>query len=91
MCFQQLSYSNVDIICLQEVFFGDMQRKLYRTLRRKYPYAVSALDLTAEEESLERACTVDELHQVVGCLLAECANLTGAELSVCSILRYYLN
>lgn len=78
----------MDIICLQEVLTADIQWEIYRSLKDKYPYILSALDLTIEGESLERACTLQELQQVGFCVQTQCAGLSGQELIGCSSLRY---
>lgn len=83
----QINNSDVDIICLQEVLFADIQRQIYRGLKDKYPYILSALDLSAEGESPERACALEEVQQVLGCSQAQCPGLTGVELAGCFALR----
>ena len=74
----------MDIFCLQEVFFADVQREIYRALKGKYPYILSAADLSAESESLERACEPPELLGVLTCLQTDCAGLTDeAAATIC--------
>lgn len=78
----------MDILCLQEVFFADTQRLIYRALKNKYPYAVSALNLSLDEESPQRACTVQEAILFQTCIATQCPGLTGNLLGNCFLMRY---
>jgi hypothetical protein len=78
----------VDIICLQEVLLANLQRQIYRAVKDEYPYILSALDLTVEEESPERACAVGEVEQVDQCSQVQCPGLTGSMLFGCFSIRY---
>ena len=81
----QINDSDVDIFCLQEVFFADIQRQIYRALKERYPYILSATDLTLESESPERACEPQELFGVFTCVQTLCAGLPDNEASICLV------
>ena len=80
----------MDILCLQEVFPANLQRRIYRALKNKYPYILSALDLTVEEESSERACSVAQVSQVDVCARQHCSGLEGEQYSICFQGRYIM-
>ena len=77
----------MDIFCLQEVFFADIQRQIYRALVDRYPYILSAANLTKETESPERACGVQEALGLVACVQTNCAGLTGGDATICFVQR----
>lgn len=83
-----MNNSDVDILCLQEVYFADTQRQIYRSLRHKYPYAVSALDLSVEDVNTQMpACSVQEGTVFQQCVHTQCAGITGFQLGGCVVLR----
>ena len=67
----------MDIFCLQELFFGDVQRQVYNAAKDLYPYVHTATDLTVDDStSTTPACTPEENAQFVSCLIANgCSNL----------------
>ena len=73
----------MDVLCLQEVFFVDIQQQIYNALNEKYPYILSAADLSAEVNSTP-ACTSQELGELVVCTNAQCPGLEGIALTVCT-------
>ncbi len=76
-------------MCLQEVFFADIQQQIYRDLKSQYPYILSSVDLEADSSSTDgTACTSDEIQQAVQCLSNECSGLQGIQLAFCGGLRY---
>ena len=77
----------MDIFCLQEVVQADVQRRIYSALRQKYPYAVSALDLSAEVDSSQPACTLEEAGGVQVCTVTNCAGLDEDSTRACVIFR----
>ena len=80
--------SDVDIFCLQEVWRGNVQRRLRKELKAYYPYALSAIDLDTQPDNSGPACTSDEVNIVFTCQEQNCPGLSGPELVVCSIARY---
>lgn len=88
----QIDSSDVDIFCLQEIFDTGIQRQIYAALKNKYPYSLSALNLSAEGESAERACSLEQLQQVGVCAQTQCPNLppAGGAFAACVALRYSL-
>ena len=76
----------MDIFCLQEVLFSDVQREIVAAVIDEYPYAFSAQDLMPTPSSNAMACTVVDLLTFEECFLQNCANFSGP-LSVCISLK----
>lgn len=71
--------SKLDVICLQEVWRTDYQRRIYSALRHHYPYYVSLINLTAvEDPNSPRACSLADVQSYGGCLIANCNSSTPA-------------
>lgn len=83
--FLQIRNSDIDILCLQEVYFADVQRQIYRALQDTYPYIFTAADLTADDSDPTRACTLSELLTIGICLITHCAGLERVEMFACII------
>ena len=79
--------SDVDIFCLQEVWRGNVQRRLRKELKAYYPYALSAIDLDTQPDNSGPACTSDEVNIAFTCQQENCPGLFGPELVVCNIVR----
>lgn len=71
----QIEESDVDILCLQEIFYGDIQRQIYADLSQTYPYILSNLDFSAEFNT-NGACTLSEIQQMSECIAAQCSSFT---------------
>ena len=86
---QQIIESDVDIFCLQEVWYADIQRQIYNGVKDYYPYALSAVDLTDSTVSSEPACTRDTLNQFLQCQAMNCAALADSitQYEICGVLR----
>ena len=82
---------DVDIFCLQEVWFADVQRSLYNSVRDKYPYALSAVDLNNSTGNSDPVCPLVVLGQFGACQATNCPGLSGTELLGCLVLRYACN
>ena len=63
----------MDFLCLQRVVLVDIQRQIYQGLRDTYPYIFSAVDLRAEVDLEEPACTESDLLELRACIQRECA------------------
>lgn len=87
---QQIIKSNVDIFCLQEVWYADVQRKIYNGVREYYPYVLSAVNLTDNTVSSEPACTVDMLFPGLGCQMNACGQFASDpnQFAICGATRY---
>ena len=85
----QIIKSDVDIFCLQEVWYADIQRQIYNGVKDYYPYALSAVDLTDSTVSSEPACTRDTVNQFLQCQAMSCAAFAGSffQTAVCAALR----
>lgn len=79
----------MDIFCLQEIWFGDIQKQIYNGVKDYYPYALSAVDLTDNTVSSEPACTSETLNQFLQCRALHCAAFAGSnfEFQICGVLR----
>ena len=79
---------DVDIFCLQEVWYADVQKSLYNSVKDKYPYALSAVDLNnSSTGNSDPVCSVAELGQFGACLATNCPGLSGTEALACLVLR----
>ena len=83
----QMSQSDVDIFCLQEVWEANLQRRIYSELSEIYPYVVSAIDIESVSNSTATACKNNESDAYFNCREDQCAELSGGSLTVCGILR----
>ena len=79
--------SDVDIFCLQEVWRGNVQRRLRKELKAYYPYALSAIDLDTQPDNSGPACTSDEVNIAFTCQEQNCPGLSGREQLLCSIVK----
>ena len=78
----------MDIFCLQEVFFSDVQRQIVAAVMDEYPYAFSAQDLESVPPSSNPACTVMELVTLQQCADDNCGlSSSPAELSNCVVFK----
>ena len=78
----------MDIFCLQEVFFSDVQRQIVAAVMDEYPYAFSAQDLNSSTPNANSACTASELGEVLMCAEANCdLSLSPVELSNCVVFK----
>lgn len=85
----QIIQSDVDILCLQEVWTADVQRKIRRDLKPFYPYALSAIDLDMPPaDTTPLTCPQDGLQEFFNCRALRCAEQTGFAFVICGILRY---
>ena len=74
----QIRDSNLDVVCLQEVWKASIQRQIYGGLSNLYPYFVSQIDLrTPGSNSTAAACSLSELTGVVVCNDMNCRNSTS--------------
>ena len=87
---QQIINSDVDIFCLQEVWYADIQKKIYSGVKDYYPYVLSAVDLTDNTVSSEPACTLEVLSSVQECQRNACSAFASdnTRFRLCGILRY---
>ena len=80
--------SKVDIYCLQEVLFSDVQREIVAAVIDKYPYAFSAQNLSIPTPSPNTmACGVGDLQNLLGCVIQGCVTFQGP-LPVCITQKY---
>ena len=70
---------DVDIFCLQEVWYADVQRSLYNSVRDKYPYALSAVDLNNSTGNSDPVCPFVVLGQFDECQATNCPGLPALE------------
>lgn len=77
----------MDTFCLQEVFFADIQRQVYRELKDRYPHVLTATDLTASDTDPARACAPLDLQAFGACFLMQCASSEGDAMLVCAVER----
>lgn len=79
----------MDIFCLQEVWTTDIQRKIRRSLKPYYPYALSAIDLEKERvDTTTPACGVASgVDSYFGCRHQRCAGLSGLAYAACGVIR----
>lgn len=61
----------------------DIQQQIYNALSQKYPYILSAADLSAEVDPTP-ACTPQELQELVVCIATQCSGLEGNVGFVCA-------
>lgn len=76
----------MDIVCLQEIFFSDVQQQIFRALRGTYPFALSGSSLSHEEDpakSGDYACTMQDLVAYNVCIGQNCLDMTGVALNIC--------
>ena len=78
---------DVDIFCLQEVWYADVQKSLYNSVKDKYPYALSAVDLNNSTGNSDPVCAVAELGQFGACQATNCPGLFGTQALACLVLR----
>ena len=90
---QQIIKSDVDIFCLQEVWYADIQRQIYNGVKDYYPYALSAVDLTDSTVSSEPACTMEMLGPGIECQMNFCSQYANNPLlfATCVAIRYRLH
>ena len=81
--------SDVDILCLQEIFRVDIQQEIYESLLAAYPYIHSAVNLSAPLQP-QPACAETELQQYDACVQMECPLTDPTALLVCVAARYLL-
>jgi len=83
----------VDIFCLQEVWYADIQRQIYNGVKDYYPYALSAVDLTDSTVSSEPACTIEMLGPAIECQMNSCSEYANNPLqfAACVAIRYRLH
>ena len=79
----------MDIFCLQEVFFTDIQQQVYNGVRDIYPYVHTVADLTADGSDPTPACSAGDTELIVTCLLSQCSGLEGLDSLVCGT-RYLI-
>lgn len=82
--------SDIDILCLQEIWSSQQQRKLRADLKPFYPYALSAVDLENEPSNENPACPSSQLGEYFTCREQRCEGRTGVDFSTCGTLRYAL-
>jgi hypothetical protein len=83
-CAVQIMRSDLDIICLQEVWKTKLQRHIFNRVKRLYPHSVSLIDLTASKaEGGPRACSPTEVLNFERCLMTNCTNGTSSSLHAC--------
>ena len=93
LCMMQILNSDVDIWCLQEVFFADVHRKIYNAVSSRYPYALSSSSLSANEPlgDSPSACSPEMLQSVGACvqraLQTNCAKVPEKDRGGCTIQR----
>ena len=61
------------MICLQEIWKSNTQRRIYQEVRDLYPYHVSTIDLTTENVTPEPVCSALDVQQYGACLFANCS------------------
>ena len=83
----------MDIFCLQEVWYADIQRQIYNGVKDYYPYALSAVDLTDSTVSSEPACTIEMLGPGIECQMNFCSEYENDhfQLVACVATRYRLH
>ena len=87
---QQIIESDVDIFCLAEVWYADIQRQIYNGVKDYYPYALSAVDLTDSTVSSEPACTTEMLAPAIECQMNSCSEFANDiyQFAICGAIRY---
>ena len=82
----------MDIFCLQEVWYADIQRQIYNGVKDYYPYALSTVDLNDSTVSSEPACTIEILAPANECRVNECSEFASNALpmAICWVTRYVL-
>ena len=87
---QQIIKSDVDIFCLQEVWYADIQRQIYNGVKDYYPYVLSAVDLTDSTVSSEPACTIEMLGPALECQINSCSEFSNdpPQFAACGGVRY---
>ena len=72
----------MDILCLQGVYFTDVQRLIYQSLKQTYPYIYSTVDFAAEFNAQRPACTPDDASR-----FGSCAQQNGCTDLACVVTR----
>ena len=85
----QIKNSKVDIFCLQEIFFSDIQRQIVAAVKDEFPYAFSAQNLSMQPipSIPTMACTVAQLRTYQECIVQRCSSFQGP-VFLCIALRY---
>lgn len=77
----------MDIWCLQEVLFADVQQQIYQNLSQAYPHIYSNLRFEDEFDSETLACTPDQLQQFEVCAQSNCPIMDPRQFQACVVLR----
>ena len=78
----------MDLWCLQEVWYADVQRELYAAVKDNFPYALSAINLTDYSDDDEVAC--NSTAELEACVTqSNCGELYNdtATATACVVLR----
>lgn len=68
--------SNLDVVCLQEVWRTDLQRQIFSDLRDMYPHHVSHIDLTSNNVAMTPVCSLQDVSNFGDCFSSNCATST---------------
>ena len=82
--------SSADVLCLQEVELPLHQQEVYKAVRSKFPYIVSAIDLEQNVSvNVTPACDAADLQTALSCSETECNNVTGLDFTHCFLQQCY--
>ncbi len=94
----QIRQSNLDVICLQEVWRTDIQRLIAQSVKPTYPYSISLIDLDKPSTSMFTCSRAEVLSyhnctrkcKDVVCLIRDCSKILRAvpyECMLCMLLN----
>ena len=78
------------MFCLQEIWLPEQQQQINKTVKGKYPYIVSAIDLERDIKfNKTPACDLANFQILLSCIDTNCRNMSAAETQACSGILCY--